>query len=290
MKKIFFIFFSLGSIASLFAILALAHLSDGFSVNKITSSFPLSPKWEVASPKKEVVEKLLSQNFYYLRKGSQYYVFESEDRDIVLKFFRLSRYRLPGIAHLITSPAFLIEIRDRTEAVKQHKLDLLFQSCKIAYEELQEETGLLYLHLNRTSNLKKTILLFDRLKRVHPINIDEYAFMIQTRGEHIFPYLTRLLEHGKKKEAEKALDDLTTLLIRRMQKGIVDNDAVIHKNTGFRENRALFLDVGAFSKKRIFDRRSYLYEITRTLRFWLEEQDPELARHFAETLNFNLFS
>lgn len=285
MKKILFILFLLGSIVSLSVILALGHLSDGFSVNKISSPLALSPKWEVASPQKGVAEKLLSQNFYYLGKGSQCYVFESEDRDIVLKFFRLSRYRLPSIAHLITSPTFLTEIRDRQEEAKRQKLDLLFQSCKIAYEELQEETGLLYLHLNKTSHLKKTVLLIDRLKRVHPINIDEYAFMIQIRGEHIFTYLTRLLESGKQKEAKEALNDLATLLMRRMHKGIVDHDAVLHKNAGFRGNRALFFDVGAFSKIRIFDRRRTLYETTRTLRLWLEKHDPELALYFTESLH-----
>jgi hypothetical protein len=279
MKKIVAFFLILGTGYALFS-MAIWHLTDGFSIANIRSDLVFSPQWEVVNPPLEETLPLLAQDFYYLGRGSQCYVFESEDKQLVLKFFRHSRYRLPKITGYIACPTFLGEIQNQKREAKQRKLDALFQSCKIAYEELQDETGLLYLHLNKSAHLNKTVILYDKLKRAHPIHIDDYEFIIQKHGEQIYPYLFRLLAQGKKSEAKEALEDLALLLCSRLNKGIADHDAVIHKNAGFRANKALFLDVGEFSKERCNNPGYEVWQATGQLRRWLQEKDPELADYF----------
>ncbi|HEY4831359.1 MAG TPA: hypothetical protein VIH61_02245 [Waddliaceae bacterium] len=278
MKKILLFLLLLGGGYTLF-LLAIWHLTEGFSVAKISSDLPYSSRWEVVGPSEKEAKALLMQNFYYLGRGSQCYVFESEDKQIVLKFFRLSRYRLPHLAKHITSPPFLVEIQNQKKRIKQRKLDALFQSCKIAYEQMQNETGLVYLHLNKTTSLK-TVVIYDKLKRPYCISLDNYAFIIQKRGEHIFPYLASLLKKGRTEEAQEALADLVTLIATRLNKGIADHDAVIHKNSGFRENRAFFLDVGEFTYEPSIDHDQELWQSTTELRAWLNEKDPQLAGYF----------
>lgn len=279
MKKVLItlFFFCVGFV---FFWIATWRLNDGFSIHKIQSDLSYSPKREVISPSNDTVHELLSQNFYYLGKGSQCYVFESEDKDLVLKFFRYPRYRLPKLAKALSLPPFLEEIQNKRETEKQQKLEKLFRSCKIAYEELHHETGLLYLHLNKTDHLKQRVVIYDKLKRAYPIEIDNYEFMIQKKGEQIFPYLNRLLEKGRREEARKALYDLCKLISHRYQLGISDQDAVIHKNSGFRGGRAMFLDVGGFSKVSSKDPGSETVKITAKLQEWLREKDPQLARFF----------
>jgi hypothetical protein len=255
------------------------HLNEGFSLSKIQGEKTFSARWEVEEPPLEEIRKLLDQHFYYLDRGSQCYVFESEDKQLVLKFFRHSRYRLPKLTQLFTFPAFLHEILQKKREAKEQKLDSLYQSCKIAFEELHEESGILFLHLNPTKHLCKQVILHDKLKRVHRLNIDDYAFVIQKYGEQVYPYLTRLLERAKKKEAKEALESLVAILSSRLEKGITDHDAVIPKNAGFLRNQAFFLDIGEFEKKSCENPYLEIQKATDGLRRWLNEQDPELVSY-----------
>lgn len=250
------------------------RLSDGFSAAKMSAPLPFDPRWEVESPSSFQIRLLLSQPFTYIGKGSQCYVFESADKQYVLKFFRLSRYRLPAFQESLTLPPFLAAIQNKRIEEKRLKQEKHFASCTLAYRELKEECGLIYLHLNRTTYLAQNVTLYDNLKRSLSIPIDNYAFLIQKRGEQVYPYLGRLLKEGKTDEVKKALLSLAVLIDKRVEKGIADSDAEIHKNAGFLHGKAYFLDVGQFSKEvETRDRE----KVMRKLLLWLESKDSRLA-------------
>ncbi|MCH9625843.1 MAG: hypothetical protein S4CHLAM123_10250 [Chlamydiales bacterium] len=286
MKKAFGLSLLLVGASYCLFFIATWRLSDGFRIKKIQSDLTFNPKWEVKTPPLHSIQKILSQNFYYIGKGSQCYVFESEDKDFVLKFFRQTRYHLPKLAKRITEPTFLTDIQNTKLLAKQQKLDKLFSSCKIAFEQLQEESGLIYLHLNKTDNLHLSLTLFDTLKRPFTISLDQYEFVIQQRGIHLYPYLSHLIKKKKKEQTKAALSDLASLLACRLRKGIYDHDSVIHKNSGFRASKPLFLDIGSFSQGMP---PKTLYPILKTemskLRDWLAKEDLELAYHLDCILN-----
>jgi hypothetical protein len=262
---------------------AVWHLNDGFCLRHIQADNLVN--WKSSPPDEKAVKDLLKQNFYYIGKGSQCYVFESEDHDVVLKFFRHSRYRSHPINALITAPEIVTDIIKQKEQKKKDKLKTLFISCELAYQELREETGLVYLHLNTTDYLKQTVVLYDKLKRPMAIAIDDYAFLIQKKGEQTLTHLTRLLEQGKKKEAKVALASLSATLKKCLRKGIIDTDGMIHKNAGFRNHKAIILDVGGFERRTPNNPQITLWQTTRRLRTWLQNHDPELASYFEHTIN-----
>ena len=116
--------------------------TKGFALSKIAPSFSSELVQEID---KDVLS-VLDQPFHYLGKGVQCYAFVSADDKYVLKFFRMRRL-LPS-PWLVKMP--LLESY-KQEKIKRKSEELFrdFTSYKIAYEQLQEETGLVYVHLNQ---------------------------------------------------------------------------------------------------------------------------------------------
>lgn len=270
-KTLLFLLLIAGGVWALFQT-AVWKLSDGFTLSKISCKLST---YEGDMPD-AFVNKILEQPFHYLDKGSQFYVFKSDDDQYVLKFFRLDRYRLPSFHHYLILPSFLSTIQTQRLQSKKDKLHSLRTSCKIAYEELREDCGLIYLHLNRTSHLHRTIRLYDKLEREYLIDGNDFAFYLQKRGEHVYPHLLRLLKENRKEEAKNAIADLIHLLNKRIEKNITDYDAVIHKNAGFLKEKPFFLDIGQFAKEKIEKPEEEIDRLTAVLYAWLKQKDPQL--------------
>lgn len=76
-----------------------------------------------------------------------------------------------------------------------------FQSYKIAFEKLKEASGLLYLHLNHTTDLKKQVHLVDHLGSSYQVNLDDVAFLIQKKREPLFRNIGNIDRTGKRKKS-----------------------------------------------------------------------------------------
>lgn len=259
-------------------------LADRFSLSNISSSLTDNPAWEIPPPtdnERQRISTCLEQPFTYLGKGSQCYVFESADKEWVLKFFRHERYRFPTWVTFLSLPPFLKVIQEERILEKQRKQELLFESCMLAYQELREESGLLFLHLNKTPFFEKNVTIKDKLGRKFSIEIDQYAYLIQKKGALLYPSLEEWMERGEVERAKNALSDLVILLEKRYEKGIVDHDAVISKNAGFLDDKPIYFDIGQFGKDDTIKDAQISYEetkkITRKLRSWIAENYPDLV-------------
>lgn len=279
MKKIAFFSF-IGLSGYLIFQLCVGYLNDGFSLNNIRHQDPVRIGYTMGQMPTDSLKKILDQDFHYLAKGSQCFVFESEDRQVVLKFFRENRYRLPKICDFTIYPQFLTVLFQNLKAKKAEKKEQFFQSCLIAYRELREDCNLIYLHLNPTDHIKQKIRVYDKLQRPFYIDCDKHAFLIQKRGTPLLPYLHILIEQGNKNAAKDLLFQTTFLLLRRMNKGILDRDSVIEKNAGFDGKKAFFVDVGSFYRKNPSQPDENLKKTTAHLIKWLHARDPELALFF----------
>lgn len=211
----FFVLFSLGMLS----IPAVAkRLTDGFRVAKLRVEFPFHPEWEVPFDPK--LGDLLNQPFHYLDKGSQCYVFESKDKQMVIKFFRFNDPR------------------------SELKVFTLFNAARIAYEKLKEETGLLYIHLNRTNLSLPTIHLTDAIGRSYRFPLDEYRFAIQKRA---IPFEIAMKEAQNHPELlQKRIDQFAVLLKTRIEKGVYNSDPTLADNFGFLESQAIEFDFGNY--------------------------------------------
>jgi len=265
--------------------------TEGFALYKIFSSLTPNPEWELPSPSDEelsTLQNLFNQPFYYLGKGAQAYVFSSQDGSAVIKLCRFDHLRPPFWFTNCLIP-FAYE-RERIERIlhKRGRLEQEFGSYKIAFEEMRQETGLIYLHLNKTSFWNKTITLYDKSKVVHKLNLDQIEFIVQKKATLVYPTLSELMQTQGEDATKAAIAHLVKLLAQRCTKGIFDKDPDLATNFGFLGNMAVQIDIGRFLLKEtsppLAEIREEMWRITHPLHQWLEKEYPSLASYLSEEI------
>jgi hypothetical protein len=199
---------------------------------------PYHPEWDISPPtgiEKQRLEDIFSQRFHYLGSGVQAYAFESEDGKYILKFFRMNRL-IPRVIHTL---------QPKKIAERHRKLHLIFNAYKLVYEKFRQDAGLLYIHLNKSGDLKKIIHIQDHKKREHAIQLDDVPFVVQEKAELLHDRFDRLKAEKKFDELQKAIEAFLTLVQRRVDAGMIDQDRVIEKNYGFVGDRPIQIDVGS---------------------------------------------
>lgn len=269
--------------------------TDGFSVDKISSDLTYQPEWAIAAlpeEEKQAVRKILSQPFSYLGKGAQAFVFSSKDGKYVIKLFRHHHMRPPFWIKCL--PFDWAESRIEK---KMGKLWIDFASYKLAFEDLRNETGMIFLHLNKSNDLHQKILIIDKIGIAHTLEADQMEFLIQKRAELIYPGIQKLMETGQEEKARSAVQQLVHLLALRCEKRIWDKDPDLNTNFGLVEGSPIQIDVGRFRRlsadkgfdefpsKRISNRfykmksintKDEVIRITDHLHQWLQARFPQL--------------
>lgn len=263
--------------------------NDGFCLRTILGQVPFQEQWEIESPLSHEVQETLKQPFHYLAKGHQSYVFASEDGKHVIKFYRFpSHMRIfPWLNHPLSY--HFSHDRQKIMAYNQEKLDLSFNSYKIAFEELQNETGIEWAHLNRTSMGHSTIHLIDRTGNHYHVPLDQLSCVVQKRFTLIFDTLETMRSNHDKKGVQAVVSSLLNCIADRCREGIVDNDPVLGKNYGWDGSRVVYIDIGRFvhadCSKKLLDAKEQALQITPILADWLQGYDEELFKNYNEMLN-----
>lgn len=232
------------------------RLTCGFRIAKMQLHYPFHPEWEV--PLDPVVLAILDQPFRYIDKGSQAFVFESQDGKYVIKFFRYDR------------------------PFSESKILALFNASKLAYDLLKEETGLIYIHLNETPSSLPTLHCKDAVGRGYQFRLDECRFAIQKKAK-TFQVAIR---EARRDSAlmQKRLDQFIDLLVARTGAGVFNTDPSLGRNFGFLEMRAIEIDFGNYQ---LLSNHSKAVEIERyghRLRKLLSEEAPEWVSYFDQRL------
>src|SRR5581483_1155083 len=270
--------------ACLFALIGLERLhsyqNGGFRPSKLISSLP-----SVSLPPPREIDALLDQPFHYLGKGGTSFVFLGEDGHTVLKLFKhqhlFSKSSLFSIALPGASDLWRVKrIRDNLakHAHKHHHFFL--NSCKLAYEELKEETGLIYLTLQPNTHFTKKVVLIDSWGLRYSVDLSRTEFALQKKAELVFPYLENLLREKQVEQCKCAIEALIKQIEIRCSKGIGDRDPNLSINFGFIDGKAVEFDLGSYfynpRLKRFSVKTSELFFATHTLQKWLEKHSPEL--------------
>lgn len=237
------------------------HKSQGFSVSKMTASIPHEEKWglpKLSIDQEERLKDIFQQRFHFFSSGYQSYAFISEDERTIIKFFRMKR-----LSHSMTDPFF------HPQKVGMHKknLHLIFDAYKLAYDEMREDAGLIYIHLNQTNFLKTEVAITDQEGNDHRIDLDKVHFIVQEKAEPLFVHLHKYIEKKDKEGFDKAIDALIALIKRRHEKGIGDEDRGIAENYGFIGDRPIQFDIGRIYKGKF---EGEFEEIFRRLHWWME--------------------
>lgn len=291
--KVFTLFsFSIIPLLVLFLGLFFFTSNSGFSVSKITSTLPYNEKWEVTPLTKEEkapLEDIFSQTFIYLDSGTNSYSFVSQDGKYVLKFFKMKRLLPNKWLNHVPIPKILDGYKFEKVEKRDKNLGTLFESCKIAFEQLREETGLVYVHMNKTKEWKRKVHVIDNKQKQHFIDLDSIEFVVQKRVIPFEQRIAKLMQKEDTVRAKKAISSTLKLLADSCQKGIhfkeIKDNSLFLKNYGFVGDTAVFVDISAFEKIED-DMLSPSYYKTDILHAgarivsWLKENHPEFVEDF----------
>ena len=178
------------------------------------------------------IEHIISQTFYYKDQGCTSSAFLSEDGRYILKLFKLNG-----------------------KLSKKEVIDRL-KGYQLANDFHKEATGIIFLHLNKSTYLKRKINLIDNIgisnnskfgiRRI--LDLDNYIFVIQHRADKLGSLLYNSLKIGKLKEAREYLKSIFNLYEEEIKKGVFDSDSKFLFNTGFIKNMPIRFDVGSLKK------------------------------------------
>ncbi len=244
------------------------HSKPSFDIPAITSIFPSDSRW--AFPNEPGVQAYLKQKYTYLAGGGQCYAFISEDGCYVLKFFKQDK--------------FAKKEKSKVKGVEARKAFLTSQ--KIAYEDLKEETGLLYLHFVPRDGFDSQVTLIDHNNDVHTLELGDFEFLLQKRAVMITDVISAHMQKCEEDAGKKIIDEVFCFFRQRLEKGIVDYDPQIMGNLGLLEGRIVQIDTGRFAiaktSKDLKKDLAQFYSKNKDFRIWLQERYPTLYEYFLE--------
>lgn len=273
LSKVFYFFLSLLALA---AVERFCHWqTGGFRMAKAVTSrvYPLNAPF--ASTPTSLPE--LDQSFYFLASGVQCYVFLGEDGKTILKLFKQYHgYLSTDLLRKAFPPSFTRGALQKREK----RMATLFRSARIACENLSEETGVYFTHLQKTTPFFKTIKIYDKLGIPHTLDLDQTEFILQKRAEVAGERLHRLFKNDQVAEANKEMNELLDLIENRSRKGIKNKDGKIMHNCGFLGEKPVELDIGSFvvrsSRSHSHDpHKKARVKATRQLLSWVKKQYPQ---------------
>lgn len=175
------------------------------------------------------IEDFLSHPMHFIGMGSQCLVFAPKDSRYVLKICKATRYQnLFG-----------------TSEVKKQRQQRDFDNYQIAFSKLSTQTGIVYLHLNKTSSLYKKIKLIDPFHLSYKVSADNLLFYVQKKATPFADYLSKASDAKKK----SLFSSLMYSIKEQTSLGIRIKDIHPLKNIGVVDDMPIWIDPGRMEKK-----------------------------------------
>lgn len=260
-------------------------LTDGFNPGDLASAFTYRDNLTFPSDSPEEIAKvnlILRQKFSYLGKGGQTYALVSEDQRYILKIVKQKHHRFNIAEEVLFQLPFTENWENaRTQRISK-RLQEFLSSCLLCYEELPEESRLLYVHFLPTQNMPQKALIVDNLGFTHEVDLNTIDFMLQEKAETVEAKIRSLVEKGDYGTAKEALQNIINLLVTCSKKGIMDTDPAILQNVGFVGNQAMFMDVGRIVKNKKIKEdpgfyQGYMSSHVEGLNAWARANFPQLS-------------
>ncbi|MBS3904692.1 MAG: hypothetical protein KGZ39_05145 [Simkania sp.] len=262
------------------------YFVDGFLLLKTKVHMGQDPRWEIHTSQedKQLIDKILSQKFTYLDKGRHTYAFASEDGHYILKLFKQNQIWSFDFLNHVYCPPFWQAKRDRIIFKRHRKKEHRYTSFKIAYDHLKEKSGLIFVHLNQSSNINKKVTIYNKLHQASTIDMDSMVFILQKKAETFGSYLDKLIKDpNNTAEIKRAMDSFYRLLEYRLCRGIADKDLgpKIFSNYGVCDSQPMIIDVGGqYLDPALITCRDLwqpeINAISKPLLVLLQEKNPEL--------------
>lgn len=278
MSRIFKLLFLIGfaCLLSFVCIHLKKYKTGGFRISKLMRAKEKLPFPEEIHSYE--INKILSQPFRYLNRGTQFYVFESEDQQYVLKLLREDRLSDKLLERWIVNS-------DKQDKMRQ-KASQFKKACQLASKVLPNQTGMVFVHLQISENLP-VVHVFDRLQFRHLIDVNRYCFVLQKKGVLIKTALEKAHRDKDLVQAKKLIDSFFQTISYRAQNKISNTDPNLFENFAVTNETVMEIDVGDFflNPHLVSNRDTYRYEMNRhamVFREWIYERWPDLLGYFDE--------
>jgi len=228
----------------------------------------------------EKINSILNQKFYYLIRGKQFFVFLSEDKKHVIKFYDRNRNHSDLFFPNISMPKKLDNMRKGFYERRRKRFLKEMESLKMAYENFKEDCALEYVHLAATNNLGKVILL-SKFHDSFEIDLNSTIFVLQKRyDENFFVAFEKTKDNSLK---EGLLDSFLRMIDKRCKKLIIDDDMnEAHDNWAVLDNEVFNIDIGKwYFDEKLKDNKFYKKEMikaSKALKKYLEKNDIEMSK------------
>lgn len=260
-------------LSSLAAILVLAVICElvttQFILYDIRCHKTSVPEWDTLQPENEelnVLKERFSQHFFYFGSGKNHHAYLSRDGKTLLKFFKQNNW-------------------DINWPVKtRRKLDRAFASCKLAYEKLKIETGMLCLHLNKTEQMYGNVALEDNLGFSHNVDLDAVQFAAQEYAKPMFSKIDREVKNGNLTHMERGICASLDCIGSIYQKGISLSVPPKRKNFAFIDDHAIVFDIDCFVIKNSPSQKE-LRTTTKYFRRWIKKYHPDIYLFYNKELD-----
>lgn len=240
-----------------------------FKLEYISYAGESGKEWNFAplnAEKQQLLENTFSKPFSYLGEGHQSYAFLSHDGRYVLKFFKFKKAR---------------------------KVERIFIGYGLAYTYDRENCGLLFVHLHPTQNLKKQIIVNDRIGRSHSIDLDQFIFVVQEKATTSNEVIGKLLIKNDINKAKQCINQIIDLYVSEYKQGLFDADHNVMHNSGFVEGRFIRTDVGKLVYDPSYSQDERLFEDLQKIAWeridkWVERYFPQYREEIRQELSNKL--
>ena len=227
----------------------------------------------------------LDTPFSFLGMGSQCLAFSSQDGNYVLKICRVSRYQLPFfLDNPIASfffPRYIAE--KRINKAKKRVTD--GSSYLTAYEKLQKQSGITFLHLDKTNTLKKTIKVIDPLGLPHFLSSDNILFYLQKKAIPLHEHLKTLINKNNKDELKNIFRELFNLVVEGCELGLLMKDVHPGKNIGICDGKPMWIDPGRITEVSPLAQKEALKMFYDDIAPFILKMDPSLEEPLSSALS-----
>lgn len=264
---------------------------DNFDVQHIRSIRNLEafPNCTAPSFSVEKAKEIFDKPFTYLKRGVQFFVFESADHQYVLKFYKQHRLKEKPVWLAKALFPSLQAPWEKKNLERKKLADALFGGVVLAYQNLPEETGILAIQFNKKGPFHQTVRLVDKLGIQYQVDLARHPFILQKKICTSENYFKEITKKNDEKKIKSALNNILTAIEARCQKGIFDEDTAVLQNLGFTaEGEAIFIDFGQYVlDANIADwQRTQEEKVRRVekIKEWAEKECPRLVTYLDRTL------
>lgn len=247
---------------------SLYFFRDGFSPRHIQTNIQSLSTCTID----EETKQILSHPFYYLGRGRQCFAFASKDGKYVLKILRTDTYKIPFWARALN-------LYEKRREKKSKKNRFVFESFRIAKEELQEITGTIALHLGKSLPAEQQITIVDALGFPHHLPLQSTLFILQHKRPLWAPAFLAAQKNKDVKQQQILLNSFVDLVVERAQKGIINRDESFLPNYGFEDGKSYQIDIGDFYRDQRCSFQKAVHDSLRPLQEWLAETDPPMLAY-----------